>query len=101
MGLRDLSEAIILQSAEDLLSMPHEKESIEFFSGEGFSLCAGIAKMTIDEQIKFLNILVKCVSACKKAKNRSDKRGFAEDKGNSKKWAHPHKNRKSVVINAV
>ena len=67
MSLKTLSEAIILQSAEDVLSTAHREDGIEFFSGEGFRLCAEIAGMTIDEKLKLLNILLGSVSKGKSA----------------------------------
>lgn len=62
MSLKTLSEAIILQSAEDVLSAPHKGEDIEFFSGEGFRICSEIAGMSHDDKLEFLNILLGCIS---------------------------------------
>jgi len=67
MGLGDLSEAIILQSALDLLDVPRNNDALEFFRGGGFRVCAGMAKMDHDDKIKLLTILMKCLSECKKS----------------------------------
>ena len=49
-GLRGLMEAIILQALDDLGSSIHRKESIEFFKGNGFKVCAKIAGLDLEEQ---------------------------------------------------
>lgn len=92
MSLRTLSEAIILQSAEDLLSTPHENENIDFFSGEGFRLCAEMAGMSHDDKLTFLNMLAECVSGCK---------GTVVKKKASGRWTPSQKGRKSAVMSAV
>ncbi len=97
MGLRDLSEAIILQSASDLLGAPNDEEALEFFSGEGFRMCAEMARMRHDDKIEFLNMLVESISACKKA-NTCSAHGSRKA---VKRWAVPHKVRKNAVMNAV
>jgi len=43
-------EAIILQALDDLGSSIHRKESIEFFKGNGFKVCAKIAGLDLEEQ---------------------------------------------------
>ena len=98
MSLRTLSEAIILQSAEDLLSASHRKEGLEFFSGEGFRLSAEMAGMTFDEKLDFLHMLLGCISSGKKMSECSK-----EIAGNkeTRKWSHPHRGRKSALANAV
>ena len=97
MGLRDLSEAIILQSASDLLGEPDDKEALEFFSGEGFRMCAEMAKMGHDDKLDFLNMLVESISACKKT-NTCSAQGT---KKAVKRWAVPHKVRKNAMMSAV
>lgn len=57
MNIKNLAEAIILQSIEDLWSEDHRGECIKFFSGEDFRTCARIAGMDISEQIKILGLL--------------------------------------------
>ncbi len=95
MGLRDLSEAIILQSAADLLSTPNEEESIAFFSGEGFRLCAEMAKMSHDDKLRFLEMLAESVSACMKTKDRSA--AVPQNKKTVRRWADSRRTRKSAV----
>lgn len=97
MGLRDLSEAIILQSAADLLSTPNEEQALEFFSGEGFRMCAEMAKMSHDDKLKFLEMLADCISACKKTKGRSVA-AIPHNKKTVRKWAEPHRARKSPAM---
>jgi hypothetical protein len=63
MGLRNLAEAIILQSLEDIWSEKHRKESVDFICGERFRLCAQIAGMGTAEQIDLLLMLHKSLSA--------------------------------------
>jgi len=59
MGMQGLAEAIILQSLEDIWSVQHREESIEFFTGEGFHLCAGIAGMPTEDKLKVLGLVQK------------------------------------------
>ncbi|MDA8086767.1 MAG: hypothetical protein M0Z75_08720, partial [Nitrospiraceae bacterium] len=56
-SVKSLAEAIILQSMEDFWSNAYRQESIEFFKGEGFKVCAEIAGMGHDEQSKVLEML--------------------------------------------
>ena len=58
---RKIAEAIILQSIEDLWSPAHKKESIEFFTGEGFILCAKIAGMGLYEKLKLIQVIKKAI----------------------------------------
>jgi hypothetical protein len=101
MGLRDLSEAIILQSASDVLDTPRDKDALEFFSGEGFRLCAEMAKMDYDDKIKFLTMLTRCISECKKNDNHPDKKPDLTDKRASKRLALSHRCRKSAAMNVA
>ena len=55
--VKSLAEAIILQSMEDFWSNAYRNESIEFFKGEGFKVCAEIAGMGHEEQSKVLEML--------------------------------------------
>lgn len=96
MGLRDLSEAIILQSAADLLSSPHEENAIEFFSGEGFRLCAEMAKMSHEDKLTFLEMLAGCVSACKRKGEQAFVTG-PDNKKTVRRLAVSHRGRKSAV----
>ncbi len=99
MGLRDLSEAIILQSAADLLGGPHKEEALEFFSGEGFRMCAEMAKMGHDDKLTFLEMLAECVAVCNKSKDRSGSGPNA--KKTVRRWTDPHKTRRSAAARAA
>jgi hypothetical protein len=57
--LKNLAEAIILQSIEDLWSKTHQKESIEFFTGEGFRHCADMADMSVVDRLRIIRMLRK------------------------------------------
>jgi len=54
-----IAEAIILQAIEDLWNAVHRKESIEFFTGEGFAICARIAGMGLKEKLKLIQAINK------------------------------------------
>lgn len=100
MSLRTLSEAIILQSAEDLLSASHRKEGLEFFSGEGFRLSAEMAGMTHDEKVGFLHMLQGCIASGKKMRECSDERD-AGNRSRSGKLTHSHRGRRSAQLGAM
>ena len=51
---KSLAEAIILQSMEDLSILEYRRESMEFFRGDGFKICAEIADININKQSKIL-----------------------------------------------
>lgn len=62
MGKKSLAEAIILQSMEDLWEPSHRQHSLDFFSGEGFEICSGMAGLTeseCQEIFKLLNLEIK------------------------------------------
>lgn len=52
---KDLAEAIILQSMEDLYIPEYRKDSIDFFRGEGFKICAEVAGLNINKQLNILH----------------------------------------------
>ncbi len=54
-----LAEAMILQSIEDLWSKTKRKRSLEFFMGEGFSLCADMAGMKVVDRLRLFRMLRK------------------------------------------
>lgn len=56
-----IAEAIILQAIEDLWSAVHRKKSIEFFTGEGFAICARIAGMGLYEKLKLFQSIKKAI----------------------------------------
>jgi hypothetical protein len=56
MGFRNLAEAVILQSLEDLWYPVHRKESREFFEGEGFKIYAKIAEIDSLRKFKIIHL---------------------------------------------
>ncbi|HYA27032.1 MAG TPA: hypothetical protein VEE82_03455 [Thermodesulfovibrionales bacterium] len=98
MSLKNLSEAIILQSAEDLLSVAHRKEGLEFFGGEGFRLAAEIACMTFDEKLDFLHMLLDCISSGKKMSQCSKEMLLNKEINRSRP---PHRDKKGVLLSVV
>lgn len=56
MGLKKLAETIIFQSLEDIWDGRHRAQSVEFFSGEGFHICAQMAGIDVNERLKLLNL---------------------------------------------
>ena len=61
MSIKGLAEGIILQSIEDLWIENHRGESIDFFTGKEFSICAGLAEMNLPDQLKVLNLVKSAV----------------------------------------
>jgi hypothetical protein len=55
--IRVLAEAVILQSLEDLWSKTNRKKSVEFFKGDGFSLCADMAGMKVVDRLRLFRLL--------------------------------------------
>jgi hypothetical protein len=58
---RKIAEAIILQAVDDLWSPVHRKESIEFFTGEGFVICARIVGMGLYEKLRLIQLIKKAI----------------------------------------
>ena len=58
---RKLAEVIILQAIEDLWSPAHRKESIDFFTGEGFAICAGIVGMGLYQKLRLIQVIKKAI----------------------------------------
>ena len=56
-GLKNLAEAVIVQSMEDLWNRNHKKESADFFIGEGFRIASEMAGMSAVDRLKLLLIL--------------------------------------------
>jgi len=100
MSLRTLSEAVILQSAEDLLSASHRREGLEFFSGEGFRLCAEMAGMTFDEKIRFLHMLMGYAASGKEPGECSDET-VAGCRVKSGELTHSYGGRRSARLSAM
>jgi len=57
MNIRNLAEAIILQSVEDLWNAKQKVECLEFFYGESFGMWAEIAGMNECEQAMMLQMV--------------------------------------------
>jgi hypothetical protein len=64
MCIRTLAEAVILQSLEDLSDFRHRTESIEFFSGTGFRMCAEVAGLDADGKVQLLDLARKINTHC-------------------------------------
>ena len=77
MGLKVLAEGIILQSIEDLWSENQKGESIAFFTGKEFSICAGLAGMNLPDQLKVLNLVQSVVGNTMKS-SMADKESFSQ-----------------------
>jgi hypothetical protein len=58
---RKLAEAIILQAVEDLWSPVYRRESIEFFTGEGFAICSRIVGMGLYEKLRLVQLIKKAI----------------------------------------
>jgi|GEM_PF-6349752 len=57
MSLKALAEGIILQSLEDLWDKQLRANSIDFFKGEEFHICADLAGMDFDGRLKLLTMV--------------------------------------------
>jgi hypothetical protein len=56
-SLRNLTEAIILQSVEDLWDEALKNECLTFFEGEGFDICACIAGIKSSDRLRLIDII--------------------------------------------
>ena len=56
-AVKNLAEAIIFQSLEDIWFPEHKKESMDFFKGSGFRICAEIAGLDARKQLRVINLL--------------------------------------------
>ena len=57
MAIRNLAEAIILQSIEDLWNREQKQDCVAFFEGEGFYLCSGVAGINMFHKRKLLKLI--------------------------------------------
>ncbi len=57
MNIRNLAEAIILQSVEDLWDAKQKDDCLTFFYGESFGICAEMAGMNTYEQARMLQLV--------------------------------------------
>jgi hypothetical protein len=55
--VRNLAEAVILQSLEDLWDPEYRGGSRDFFKGNGFRICADIAGLDSHKKIRFLHFI--------------------------------------------
>jgi len=60
-----LAESIIIQSIEDLWDRNRWAESVTFFTGKRFSICAGIAGMDFHAQVRLLEMINRTMAALK------------------------------------
>jgi len=81
MKAENLAEAIILQSIEDLWDESQRDGCIAFFAGEDFTTCARIARMSLSDQVKLLNIVRGLIPGLKKDA-RETRKEAAKDFGN-------------------
>ena len=89
MSIKGLAEGIILQSIEDLWSENHRGESIDFFTGKEFSICAGLAEMNLPDQLKVLNLVKSVVG-------NTMKRSVAATENFSQRGKRPAKSARKV-----
>ncbi len=54
---KNLAEAVILQSMEDLWHPSYKEESREFFEGDGFKICAEIAGLNSMKKFKCIHLM--------------------------------------------
>jgi hypothetical protein len=60
-GVEGLMEGVILQCISDLWIGGEIDACIQFFKGEGFTVCANLAGMTLHDQVKVLNLASKII----------------------------------------
>lgn len=81
MGIRNLAEAVILQSMSDLWDEEEREDCVKFFKGERFRICADMAGIDVSDQIKLLTMVKDAVKqdtakpAAKKVWARQRNRG--------------------------
>jgi hypothetical protein len=76
MAVKNVAEAIILQSIEDLWDKKCKEESVSFFKGEAFNACAEIAGLTASDRKKLLAMIGGLIHDKRKAEHvRGDKSG--------------------------
>ena len=78
MKAENLAEAIILQSIEDLWDESQRDGCIAFFGGEDFTTCAKIARMSLSDQVKLLNMVRGLMSELKKDARETRKEAAKE-----------------------
>jgi len=73
MNVGNIAELIILQCIEDLWNEKERTGSTDFFTGEGFSLCAGLAGMDYHDQGRLLNMVGKTMTQNSAAVKRPER----------------------------
>lgn len=76
-SLKNLAEAMILQSMEDLWSRSYQKESIEFFRGDGFRRCADMAGLSVVDRLRIIRMLRKTNAAAFRPRHSRKLSGMA------------------------
>jgi hypothetical protein len=65
LSLKTLAEAVIIQSAKDIMDRHQHEESVAFFGGEGFRLCSWLAGIDHSAQQVILNLIRRHVTSSK------------------------------------
>ncbi len=87
MGLKGLAEGIIVQSMEDLWNENHREDCVAFFRGEDFRLCAELAGMSLDDQVKLLDMVKGMVEYHSKIRGSEKNRNTAANvQKTRRKW---------------
>jgi hypothetical protein len=55
--VRSLAEGIILQAMEDLWDNDHHQESANFFKGDGFNICAALARIDMKQRHQIMRMV--------------------------------------------
>ncbi len=59
MSARNLAEAVMLQSIEDLWDPAHRKESKDFFCGDAFNICSELVGLDSKNKFRLIQLLEK------------------------------------------
>ncbi|TAN39615.1 MAG: hypothetical protein EPN25_10780 [Nitrospirae bacterium] len=59
--MKYLADAIIMQAIEDLWSEEFKRQSIDFFTGEGFLLCSTANGMVPYDKVRLLHLIREAV----------------------------------------
>ncbi len=86
MGIKGLVEGIILQSLEDLWHESYRDDSVAFFKSKDFSMCADIAGMDLDDQVKMLKMVKGVVDNEKKRTSAKGTVHHREPRPRHHKW---------------
>ncbi|MEJ2696543.1 MAG: hypothetical protein P8013_07825 [Candidatus Sulfobium sp.] len=94
MSLQKLAEGIILQSIEDLWNENYREDSITFFKGKDFELCAEMAGMKLSDQVRLLNLVRRSAGSMEAgSRRRADRK--KEGTGEKRAW----KKQPEAVVN--